>query len=139
MEWPIILLFRYFAVTRQEKNTIKLIRFGYYLIEVMIPFVSNGIKLSLFYKVIKNCICKQVWPGITRGHAFYSFNIWMKLIDSTFSKGTNRVALFFSFNFILLLWPSQNFSEIISMQMWSISKDWKTGYVIKTGSTEKFL
>ena len=23
--------------------------------------------------------------------------------------------------------------------MWSISKDWKTGYVIKTGPTEKFL
>ena len=53
MRWPIILLFSYFAVSIQEKNTNKLIRFGYYLIEVMIPLVSNGIKLSLFYKVTK--------------------------------------------------------------------------------------
>ena len=27
----------------------------------------------------------------------------------------------------------------ISIQMWCTSMDWKTGYVIKTGPTEKFL
>ena len=26
-----------------------------------------------------------------------------------------------------------------SIQMWSTRKDWQTGYVIKTGPTEKFL
>ena len=26
-----------------------------------------------------------------------------------------------------------------SIQMWFTSKDWETGYVIKTGPTEKFL
>ena len=26
-----------------------------------------------------------------------------------------------------------------SIQMWSTSKDWKTGYVVKTGPTEKFF
>ena len=26
-----------------------------------------------------------------------------------------------------------------SIQMWSINKNWKTDYVIKTGPTEKFL
>ena len=37
-------------------------------------------------------------------------------------------------------WPSPNILwNNSSIQMWSTSKDWKTGCVIKTGPTEKFL
>ena len=36
--------------------------------------------------------------------------------------------------------PSQNiFWSNSNIQMWSTSRDWKTGYVIKTGPTEKLL
>ena len=34
---------------------------------------------------------------------------------------------------------SENIWSNSSIQMWSTSKDWKTGYFIKTGATEKFL
>ena len=49
---------------------------------------------------------------------------WFKIKYNSINSGTSES----------ILWSNSN------IQMWSINnKDWKTGYVIKTGPTEKFL
>ena len=62
----------------------KLIHVGSYLIEIIIPLVSSGIKLSLFLQVIKHSIYKQAWPGLKGVMPSILSIFGQKLIESTF-------------------------------------------------------